>query len=75
MIKHVLIVGRVCGWDEEVFLPYSVDISSPDWRDKVILLAKAELWEMDGNDDDDDFDEEEIFINGIYISDTPIISI
>lgn len=72
MIKHILIVGRVCGWDEDAVLTYSVDTQPPGWRSKVVELAKTDLWELDGNDD---FDEEEIFINGIYISDTPIISI
>lgn len=73
MSKHALVVGRVCGWDEDVVRTYLVNVQQPEWREKLLAMAKQELWELDSNDSDD-LDEDDIFINGVYISDTPIVS-
>ena len=70
-MTHVLITGRVCGWDEDANLTYTVDTQKPGWRDSIIAAFRQDVWELDGNEED--LQEDEIFINGVFLSESPIV--
>lgn len=79
-MKHYLVIGRMCGDDEDTGITYQVET-----RAEAVSLYVEDMWEMELTSvtDPDDPDTagrranaedagEGVFINAIYESDTPI---
>lgn len=70
-LRHFLVVGRMCGDDEDTGITYHVKE-----RHEAVALYVDEMWEMDGADTETrglfERTGEGVFINGIYESETPI---
>ena len=78
-MKHYLVVGRMCGDDEDTGITYHVETKA-----EAVSLYVEDLWEnyfdnggwMEGSRDETrdliEANGEGVFINSIWVSDAPI---
>lgn len=73
-MKYYLVTGRVCGDDEDTSLTFFCDT-----KEQAVTDYRETMWELDGTSKDErwlmEACDQGVFINGVFVSDTPITSL